>query len=126
MLAVFLRSQFFVLIAFYLYIGVINVAGTPLASINDLFMHAAGYCVSVFSAFLAYGLLREFWKVVCLIWIFSVGVEIIQFVLPWRTFDWFDILANLGGLLVGFTIIQLTKPLFLPYLARLHAKAKSF
>lgn len=103
--------------------GVINVAGTSLASINDLFMHAMGYCVAMFSAFLALGLKQRFWLAIPAIWLFSIGVEIIQYALPWRSFSWLDMLANLSGLLLGYAVLQLTKPLFLPLLVRLHTKA---
>ena len=39
--------------------------------------------------------------------LFGLGLEIIQWFLPWRSFDWFDALANLVGSGVGSTLALL-------------------
>lgn len=39
----------------------------------------------------------------------SVGSEMIQGVLPWKRFDWYDVLANMVGSVLGGAVILLTK-----------------
>ena len=62
-----------------------------------------------------YGILASLWliawgrdqrlRVLRLTFLVAVATEVIQLFLPWRSFDWFDMVANLMGVLLAIRII---------------------
>lgn len=109
-------TQFVVMIGLFFYLGIANVSGTAAENINDLFLHASGYFVAIFSGFLAFYSLKRFSVVIFFLWLFSILIELIQYFLPWRSFSLLDILANSSGLLLGFIVLQLIKQYLLRFI----------
>ena len=91
------------------YFSVIKPEDLPVPTVWDKAEHFIAYCC------LAVGLyLSRLGLPVILVIIISVGysmlIEIIQYFLPYRMFDWWDMLANSLGAVVGlFMILQVEK-----------------
>lgn len=79
--------------------------------INDLLLHAIGYCCAVFSAYLVVQDMARIWRMLALLWLFSLLVEIVQHFLSWRSFSVLDLMANGSGILAGFILVGLLRPL---------------
>ncbi|MFP4499285.1 MAG: VanZ family protein [Vulcanimicrobiota bacterium] len=72
---------------------------------NDKLNHIIAYLVFAVLFYLAFG--ENNWKVI--IWgaVYGLGIEIMQGFFPFRTFDPYDLLSNMAGILAGMGIIQL-------------------
>jgi len=91
--------QFYCLLAVYTYMG-LSRSGADLSIVaSDKLLHFAGYVVFIISAMVAFRIRLGF--MVLLLFTYSVLIEIIQYFLPYRTFEGMDIIANLTGLIVG-------------------------
>lgn len=94
------RFQFVVLLVIFTWLGVTPNPGATLASYNDLMLHFSGYIAGGISISLALpGRLR--WQQFLGLWGYSLTIEIIQYFVPNRSFDMFDLAANGSGILVG-------------------------
>ena len=109
--SVICRAQFAVLLALYFWLGLAQLPQTVNESINDLLLHAVGYCVAVFSAYLLLQHLSKMWLALAGLWLFSLLVEVVQYYLPWRSFSALDLMANGSGLLLGFILVAALRPL---------------
>ena len=91
--------QFYCLLAIYTYMG-LSRSGADLTIVaSDKLLHFTGYVVFIISAMVAFRIRLGF--IFILLFAYSVLIEIIQYFLPYRTFEGMDILANLAGLIVG-------------------------
>lgn len=45
------------------------------------------------------------WKILTLVLLWGIGLEIVQYWLPYRSFNIFDILANLSGLILAMIVL---------------------
>ena len=52
---------------------------------------------------------RYFQKIVYLIFFLSIFLEVLQFIVPRRVFEIYDVLANLAGVLLAFCLIKIYK-----------------
>ena len=93
-------AQFFVMLAIYIGLGVAKNPGAVVGDFNDLLMHFSGYVVAGISIGFAFGKRSAAWRFLVL-FLFSTGIECIQYTLPWRSFDLRDIAANTLGVLLG-------------------------
>nr|WP_269783462.1 VanZ family protein [Marinibactrum halimedae] len=59
----------------------------------------------MFSALVAFYSMRRFWWVVPFLWGYSLFIEVVQLILPHRSFAFLDIVANSIGLLGGALVI---------------------
>ncbi|UTF61469.1 VanZ family protein [Gilvimarinus sp. DA14] len=98
-------GQYLLLLALYLVMGTAKQPQQVVGDYNDVLMHFAGYAVagvSVSIAFARQAIWLRFFQLFC----FSTLVEIIQYTLPWRSFELKDIAANSLGILVGLACWQ--------------------
>ena len=92
-------AQFYCLLAVYTYMG-LSKSGAELAvSVSDKLLHFSGYVIFIISAMIAYRMRHGL--IFILLFAYSVLIEIIQYFLPYRTFEVMDIPANLSGLVAG-------------------------
>lgn len=92
-------AQFYCLLAVYTYMG-LSRSGSELTSVaSDKLLHFSGYIIFIISAMFAFKKHHGFLFI--LLFSYSVMIEVIQYFLPYRTFESMDILANLSGLTVG-------------------------
>lgn len=107
----FIRTaQFVLVLMFYFWLGVAHVPEIINENYNDLMLHATGYTLSVFSAYLCNQRIERMWKMLLLLWCFSFAVEIVQHFLPWRSFSLLDLMANGSGILAGYILVGLLQP----------------
>ncbi len=82
--------------------SVIPVKSFPLENINDKLEHA-------FAFFVLYILLRKTWesrsffRLAVYVFLYGLFIELVQYFLPYRTFSFFDIVANSIGIFAGIT-----------------------
>ena len=101
------KVQFHLLIILYTWLGVAPTDSIFIASFNDLLLHFAGYIILMNSCIFAYGTKVGKAAMFGLLLLYSFGIEIIQYFIPYREFSLVDLLANALGLIVG-QIIGLT------------------
>ncbi|MDO3388274.1 VanZ family protein [Gilvimarinus sp. SDUM040013] len=99
------QGQFWALLAIYLLLGTAQQPQQVVGDYNDLLMHFLGYLVAGISISIAYPKQSVYARLMWL-WLFSTGVEIIQYFLPWRSFDLWDMLANTSGIVLGLVIFS--------------------
>lgn len=99
-------GQFNVLLGLYALLGVARHPQQIAGDYNDLAMHFAGYVIAGISASLALPH-KALWQRFALLFAYSTGVEVIQYTLPWRSFDLWDIGANSLGVGVGLCLAML-------------------
>lgn len=93
----------------------------PFAGLNQTqFLHIAGDHWFHFGFFLLLGVsvcwmsipsIRWWWAIIPVM-IATVGSEWVQSWFPWKIFDWWDVVANIVGCLVGFTITALIQRIY--------------
>ncbi|WP_020210253.1 VanZ family protein [Gilvimarinus chinensis] len=101
-------GQYLLLLALYLVMGTAKQPQQVVGDYNDVLMHFAGYLVagvSVSIAFARQTIWLRFFQLFC----FSTLVEIVQYTLPWRSFELKDIAANTVGILLGLLLWQLAE-----------------
>ena len=91
--------QFFVILAGFTVMGLIRGGDQMVLQLNDLILHYCGYIILMISALIAFQ--KPIYFLVVLLFFYSVGIEIIQFYLPYRTFSMLDLIANMVGLFSG-------------------------
>jgi len=99
-------AQFYLLIALYTYLGLTPSPEKTLPVFNDWLMHFTGYAVAAFSISFA----RPYWPLwqrAVFLLAYSIAIEIAQHFNPPRTFSLMDIVANLGGILLGLALLYL-------------------
>ncbi|WP_339616542.1 VanZ family protein [uncultured Gilvimarinus sp.] len=96
-------TQFFVMLVIYIGFGVAKNPGAVVGDFNDLLMHFSGYVIAGVSIGFAFGQRSVIWRFAVL-FLFSTGIECIQYTLPWRSFDMRDIAANTMGTLLGLLL----------------------
>ena len=104
-------GQFSIMLVLYFLLGIAKMPETVNEGINDLVLHATGYCIAVFSAYLLVQRMYKMWLLLTLLWAFSLVVELVQHALPWRSFSVLDLMANGSGLLLGFLLVSASQPL---------------
>ena len=90
------KVLFYIILLVIAWLGVMQGGSDRFFGINDLVLHFSGYVVFAGSGLAAYP--RSPVKVSIFLFAYSVGIEVIQFFLPYRTFSLLDIAANLGGI----------------------------
>lgn len=103
-------GQFVLLMALYLYLGMVRVPEVIGELVSDLLLHGTGYAVAVLSAYVAIVRINRLWIMVLGLWLFSALVEFIQYLLPWRSLSVLDMMANGSGLLFGYLLVRLMYP----------------
>ncbi|WP_317928816.1 VanZ family protein [Halioxenophilus sp. WMMB6] len=116
-------GQFAAVLGCYLWLGVIRVPLQIEANFSDLLLHATGYTFAVFSAYVAFPNYTLFYRMLILLWTFSGGVELVQHFLPWRSLSGVDMLANGSGILMGYLLLSMVRPLIDFLLNRFGLKA---
>lgn len=86
------------------------------AQFNDKLLHAVGFFCLALSAHLAHPRARVYWPVFGLA-IFGILIEVIQAYLPYRSFSWWDWIADLFGIAIYFAVVAplVIRPLFKRY-----------
>ena len=102
----FCYFQFFLLLSAFIFLGLTPSPEKAVPMFNDKLMHCTGYFVAAFSISFAFPLRKLHWRAIFLI-VFSIGIEIAQYLMPPRTFDIVDILANTSGALIGLNVLTL-------------------
>lgn len=97
--------QFFVMLALYTWAGLSANPGKTLTSANDLVLHFTGYVIAGIAIGLHRPGLAFGWQFVCLFG-YSFAIECLQHLLPYRTFDLLDLLANGTGVLTGLVLYR--------------------
>ena len=95
--------QFIGLLAIYTVLGVARNPGQVVGDYNDLLMHFSGYVAAAMSCSLALPRWRSAARF-ALLFCYSTGVELVQYFLPWRSFDLWDIAANSLGIFLGLCV----------------------
>ncbi|KAI9301056.1 hypothetical protein BJ944DRAFT_208274 [Cunninghamella echinulata] len=74
--------------------------------INDKLLHFSTFCILGICLYYLWNLSyrRNFILASVILFAISFGSEFVQGLLPYRTFDWYDILANIIGSSVGLLI----------------------
>ena len=107
------KVQFHLLIILYTWLGVAPTDSIFIASFNDLLLHFAGYIILMNSCIFAYGTKVGKAAMFGLLLLYSFGIEIIQYFIPYREFSLVDLLANALGLIVGqivgLTVLRLSE-----------------
>ena len=96
--------QFYVLLAFYTYLGLTPHPENTVPVFNDLLMHFAGYFVAAISISFARPL-WPLWQRAAFLITYSFAIEVGQHFNPPRTFSLTDMLANSGGVCLGLAVI---------------------
>ena len=92
-------AQFYCLLAVYTYMGLSRSGAELATTLSDKLLHFSGYVIFIISAMLAFR--KRLGIMFILLFAYSVVIEITQYFLPYRTFEFMDILANLSGLVFG-------------------------
>jgi VanZ family protein len=100
--------QFVGILVIYTLLGLTRNTGDMLPTYNDLTMHFAGYVVAGISISFAWPR-AAYWQRGLFLLAYSITIEIGQHFRPPRTFDWWDILANACGILVGLGLFAILK-----------------
>lgn len=100
------KVQYFVLLLLYFLLGIAYQPQNVVGDYNDVLMHFIGYVVAGVSVCIAYPKLA-IWLCFLQLFVFSTGVEIVQYTLPWRSFDVKDIAANTLGIVLGLICWQI-------------------
>ena len=98
------------MLALFFWLGIAQMPESVNAGINDLLLHATGYCVSVFSAYLMVQKMSKMWILLVGLWLFSFAIEAVQYYLPWRSFSVLDLIANGSGILTGIALVAALQP----------------
>jgi VanZ family protein len=97
-------TQFFLLLALYIFLGFTGEPGNYVPMFNDKLMHCGGYLAAGVSISFALPLWKLWWRAAFLV-LFSLGIEIGQHLLPPRTFDLYDLGANSTGVMLGLWLV---------------------
>ncbi len=84
--------------------------GTSLAGNDNLFnrgylWHTAVYAILIVISDKAFPGKTVLWSGVLIV--YGVMLEVVQCFLPYRSFNWYDLFANIGGVLIGAFILVL-------------------
>lgn len=99
------RWQFALLLALYTYLSLTSASGPHIPQYNDKLMHFLGYGVagiSITAALPGWPV----WQRLLVLVAYSTGIEVVQHFVPSRTFSLGDILANVGGALLGLVAAE--------------------
>lgn len=99
------RTIFFVYIIIVLILSVIQTPGA-LKIGGDKTKHVAAFVMFTLLFFAAY---KETKFVFIFLWglTFGILIEFIQYFVPWRSTELLDVVADVGGILIGFVLIKL-------------------
>lgn len=107
------KLQFYLLLIIYTWLGVARTDSLPIPTFNDLLMHFSGYVILMNSCLFAYGTRPSKAAMFSLLLLYSFGIEVIQYFIPYRDFSLLDLVANgLGliiGQIIGLTALRLTE-----------------
>ena len=99
------QLPFYCLLALVTYLSVLPKVDTPNFDHSDKVLHFVAYLgVTVWAYF---GFPKANWKLVLFVITWSVGIELVQWQMPSRSFDLLDILANSLGSLAGWQIMKM-------------------
>jgi VanZ family protein len=99
---ILLRAPFIVVLLTVTYLSVTPMPELPGPTISDKIMHFGAYS---FISFLGYvGFIHGGWRVAAFVIAWSIGIELVQWQLPTRSFELLDILANTLGCLAGWFV----------------------
>lgn len=102
-------TQFLILLAAFIYLGLTPSPENSIPMFNDKLMHLTGYFIASGSISFAFPLWK-LWQRASFLILFSIGIEILQHFMPPRTFDIIDIGANSSGVTLGLLwVLFLTK-----------------
>ncbi len=113
-------AQFILLLLVFIWLGTAKVPTIINVQYSDLILHASGYAVAVLSAYVACVSMPRMWLMLSLLWLFSFIIEVIQHYLSWRSFSVLDFMANGSGILAGFIVLNLVRPIIDQCLILLH------
>ncbi|UTA48587.1 VanZ family protein [Simiduia sp. 21SJ11W-1] len=94
------RVQFALLLMIFTWLGLVPYPGEVLSASNDLVLHFLGYAVAGCSIRLALPT-QKLWQAFLLLFSYSFAIEVGQYFVPTRSFDWRDLLANGLGIATG-------------------------
>ena len=104
----------------YLYLGTVNIPSNVAASFNDLVAHGLGYFILMIVAATAFPKKTVLLTIAFACFAYSVFIECVQFLLPYRSFSLLDIVANGLGVVCGFLLLILFWPVFQRIMKLLH------
>lgn len=99
-------AQFFSLLAVFIYLGLTPSPENSVPMFNDKVMHLTGYFIAGGSISFAFPLWK-LWQRASFLILFSICIETGQHFMPPRTFDFFDIVANSSGVILGLLCVAL-------------------
>lgn len=105
------KLQFYLLLIIYTWLGVVRTDSLPVPIYNDLLIHFTGYIILMNSCLFAYGAGPGKASMFSLLLLYSFGIEVIQYFIPYRDFSLLDLLANglglIAGQIIGLTVLRL-------------------
>ena len=104
MFSVFRKLQFLSMLIGYTVLATAKSDTIVPAGYNDLLLHFVGYLVLFNSGLFAFGRQTSKTGMFILLFAYSLLIELVQFILPYRTFSLMDLLANALGLCAGLCI----------------------
>ena len=84
----------------------------PPVRLWDKAAHALAFAALMLLCAMAYRRRLSLARIAILLFIFGVGIEIVQYLLPYREFSVLDMLANSVGILLAFPFITPIEKLF--------------
>lgn len=105
-------SQFLALTGYATYLSLTPDPGGVFASVWDKLLHLVGWFGLTLSLRAAWAHPRFPWWAVLALFLYSVGVESLQHLVPERDFNPYDLLGNATGILAGYLLARLCWPVF--------------
>lgn len=100
----FRQLPFFILLTLVTYLCVTPAGDAPGPDLSDKVLHFLAYFGTTAAAYV--GFPKANWRLMLFMVLWGIGIELVQWQLPTRTFELLDIVANSLGCLVGWQLIQ--------------------
>lgn len=116
-------SQFLALTGYATYLSLTPDPGGVFTSVWDKLLHLVGWFGLTLSLRIAWTRPRFPWWAITALFLYSVGVESLQHLVPERDFNPYDLLGNGLGILAGYLLARLLWPAMQQQLDRLFGLA---
>ncbi|MGB0466902.1 MAG: VanZ family protein [Pontibacterium sp.] len=106
----FKQVPFYALLFIVTYLSLLPAIEVQGPEISDKVLHFLAYFGTSTMAYL--GFPRATWRLALFIILWGIGIELVQWQLPTRTFELLDMVANSLGGLAGWQLVRHTKRFF--------------